>query len=78
MKRPPARQYARLALITAAAVLVTYLLTRHQLHTLQLLPWVVLLACPLMHLFMHGEHRHQHHEVGDKRPELRDPTVRQG
>ncbi|WP_243395697.1 DUF2933 domain-containing protein [Sphingomonas oleivorans] len=59
MRQASSRQYGRLLLTTASAFLATYLLTRHQSHALQLLPYLVLLACPLMHLFMHRGHRHQ-------------------
>jgi hypothetical protein len=27
---------------------------------LNYLPWLLLLACPLLHVFMHGGHRHGH------------------
>lgn len=36
-----------------------YLITRHEQHVAQLLPYLVFLACPLMHL-MHGGHGHHH------------------
>lgn len=29
----------------------------HKVHLLGALPWLVVLACPLMHLFMHRGHR---------------------
>lgn len=32
------------------------LLSEHRAHALGLLPYLLLLACPLMHLFMHGGH----------------------
>jgi hypothetical protein len=32
------------------------LVTEHRAHLLGYLPWLILLACPLMHLFMHGGH----------------------
>ncbi|MDE1988850.1 MAG: DUF2933 domain-containing protein [Betaproteobacteria bacterium] len=35
-----------------------YLLTEHTAHALGILPYLVLLACPLMHLFHHGHHHH--------------------
>ena len=46
-----------------------YLLTRHEQHLAQLLPYLVFLACPLMHIFMHGGHgshggHHPHREGG--------------
>ena len=30
-----------------------FLLTEHTAHVLGALPWLLILACPLMHLFMH-------------------------
>ncbi len=41
------------------------LFTEHRAHVLSFLPYLILLACPLMHLFMHhghGGHNH-HHET---------------
>ncbi|QOR38186.1 DUF2933 domain-containing protein [Billgrantia diversa] len=36
---------------------VVYLLwAEHRIHFIQFLPFLILLACPLMHLFMHGGH----------------------
>jgi len=43
------------------AIAVFFLLTEHTAHVLGALPWLLLAACPLMHLFMHhggGTHRH--------------------
>jgi hypothetical protein len=39
-----------------AATALFYLLTEHQAHFFGALPFLLLLACPLMHLFMHGGH----------------------
>jgi DUF2933 family protein len=39
-----------------AAIALVLLFTEHRAHVLGLLPWLFLLACPLMHLFMHGGH----------------------
>lgn len=33
-----------------------FLLTEHLAHTISALPYLLLLACPLMHVFMHGGH----------------------
>ena len=33
-----------------------FLLTEHWAHVLGVLPYLLILACPLMHLFMHGSH----------------------
>lgn len=48
-----------------AIVLIGFLLiaggllfTEHRAHVLGLLIWLPLLACPLMHVFMHGGHGH--------------------
>lgn len=30
----------------------------HRTHLLEWLPWTLLVACPLIHLFMHRGHRH--------------------
>ncbi len=35
-----------------------YLVTEHGAHSLQFLPWLILLACIFMHKFMHGGHGH--------------------
>ncbi len=35
---------------------VYYVTTEHWQHTWTFLPYLLLLACPLMHLFMHGGH----------------------
>jgi hypothetical protein len=55
-----------------AAVGAYYLITEHRAHLLDYLPYVLLIACPLMHLFhRHGGHRHdeQRHEQGSQRKE---------
>ena len=36
------------------------LFTEHRAHALGLLPYLLLLACPLMHLFMHHGHGGHH------------------
>ena len=43
-------------LLAAVAVAGLYALTQHWEHTLSALPWLLLLACPLLHVFMHGGH----------------------
>jgi len=57
---------AALALIGA----VTYfLLTEHRAHFIYALPWLILLLCPVMHLFMHrhhGDHRGGGHDRGEE------------
>jgi hypothetical protein len=43
-----------------AAIAVFLLFTEHRAHLLGVLPWLFLAACPLMHFFHHGGHRHHH------------------
>ncbi len=33
-----------------------FLITEHWAHIVPFLPWLILLACPLLHVFMHGGH----------------------
>jgi len=35
-----------------------FLLLQHWVHVAPIVPLLVILACPLMHLFMHRGHRH--------------------
>lgn len=56
----------------AAAVFVAaaaYLLwSEHRAHALGIAPYLLLLACPLMHVFMHSGHGgHGHRHDGDER-----------
>ncbi|WP_439399885.1 DUF2933 domain-containing protein [Bradyrhizobium sp. PMVTL-01] len=44
-------------LAVIAAIAGALLFTQHQAHVLGALLWLPLLACPLMHVFMHGRQR---------------------
>lgn len=44
----------------AVATLGIDLFASHSGHIAATLPYLLLLACPLMHLFMHGVHGHHH------------------
>jgi hypothetical protein len=57
---------SRIGLVLAGFLVIAgaLLFTEHQAHVVGVLVWLPLLACPLMHLFMHGGHRHD----GDRRP----------
>lgn len=52
-------------LVAFLAIAAFFLVTEHRAHLLGALPFLLLLACPLMHLFMHhghrGDDRHTHH-----------------
>lgn len=54
-----------LGLLVLGAVAAYFLLREHRAHVFSALPYLLLLSCPLMHLFMH--HGHGHHQ-GDHRP----------
>ena len=57
-----------LAVAGFAAIAVVLLWHEHEAHLLGALPWLLVLACPLMHLFMHHGHEHGHgSERGDPR-----------
>lgn len=43
-----------------AAGVMYFLVMEHWVHMLEFLPYLVLLLCPLMHVFMHGGHGHGH------------------
>jgi hypothetical protein len=58
---------AGLALIGFLAIGGFFLVTEHGAHVLGALPWLLLLACPLMHLFMHHGHGGHGHDAGPDR-----------
>ncbi len=55
------RSRSGLVLIGFAAVAGFFLLSEHRAHALGWLPWLILLACPLLHVFMHGGHGKEEH-----------------
>jgi uncharacterized membrane protein len=62
------RARAGIVLLGFLAIAGALLFTEHRAHVLGLLIWLPLLACPLMHLFMHhGGHGHRHSEPDDQR-----------
>lgn len=61
--------------LVACVVLVTVgilLLTGHEAHLLGVVPYLLLLACPLMHFFMHGGHAGHHSHRSPARPDKPD------
>ncbi|HLF28958.1 MAG TPA: DUF2933 domain-containing protein [Anaerolineae bacterium] len=42
--------------IAFLAIAAFFLLTEHTAHVFGILPYALLLLCPLLHLFMHGGH----------------------
>ena len=57
-----------MAILALAVVVGGYFVIWHQQHVFAALPFLVILACPLMHLFMHGGHGgHGHrHKAADE------------
>ncbi len=66
-------------LLAFLAIAAFFLFTEHRAHLFGVLPYLLLLACPLLHLFMHGGHgghgegsgdrsdaRKENHEVGHR------------
>jgi len=50
--------YQGVAAFGLIAIASYFLLIEHRQHVLPYLPYLLVLACPLMHLFMHGGHHH--------------------
>jgi hypothetical protein len=64
---------ANIVLLGFLAIGGYFLVTEHWAHIVPFLPWLLLLACPLMHVFMHhghGGHRNDTHRdvSSDDRP----------
>ena len=53
-------RWLRWGLYVFLAVALFFLWTEHRAHLLGVLPWLLLLACPLMHMLMHRRHGHRH------------------
>jgi hypothetical protein len=56
---PRLRGFIQMTVVALAAAGLFWLLEEHWRHVLGYLPYLLFLACPLMHLFMH--HGHAHH-----------------
>jgi len=52
---------ASLFFIAFAAIGAFFLITEHRAHLYGALPWLLLLAVPLLHVFMHSGHGHGGH-----------------
>jgi hypothetical protein len=64
LSRGPAEGLSRntkLALLSALVIAAFFILREHWSHAVGLAPYVLLLLCPLMHLFGH-RHHHRGHE----------------
>lgn len=63
---------ANWALLAFLAIAGFFLFTEHRAHLFGVLPFLLLLICPLTHVFMHGKHGShegesgQQHDHGDR------------
>jgi hypothetical protein len=69
------RSRSRLVLLAFLAIAGFFVITEHTAHVLGLLPYLLLLACPLIHLF-HGGHGRGHGSHGGGTPSRTDETPR--
>lgn len=71
----PLRLPYGVALVAFLAIAAFFLWSEHKAHILGVLPWLLLLACPFLHFFMHRGHG-DHHGDGGHGPgsEHRDST----
>lgn len=52
-----------------ALIALYFLITEHRAHLVQFLPFALLLACPLLHMFHgHGGHGSEHDGKEEKKP----------
>lgn len=66
-----------LASLTLIGAALYFLLVEHGAHTLPYLPFLIILMCPLMHLFMHKGHG-SHHGQGDHKHQEVEEAYRRG
>ncbi len=60
----PLRLPLGVGLVAFLAIAGFFLWTEHRAHLLGALPWVLLLACPVLHFVMHRGHGDHHGEGG--------------
>jgi hypothetical protein len=69
-------------LLAFLAVAAFFLVTEHTAHLFGMLPYVLLLLCPLLHLFLHGRHSghggHAGHEEHTGHVESERPGSQEG
>ncbi|MGH8064283.1 MAG: DUF2933 domain-containing protein [Candidatus Entotheonellia bacterium] len=69
--RPQASGWLRsrtgIALFAFLAIAAFFLITEHTAHVLGVLPFLLVLLCPLLHLFLHGRHGGGHARHGGSR-----------
>ena len=64
---------SRMVLIGFMVIAGFFLLSEHRAHLFGVLPYLLLLACLLMHIFMHhghGRHGHGEHDASGSQPAI--------
>ena len=51
------RPRIRMVLLAFVVIGAFFLIAEHRAHVVPWVPWLLLAACPLMHIFMHHGHR---------------------
>ena len=64
-----------IGLLVMGAVAAYFLLSEHRAHFFGALPFLLLLACPLMHIFMHGGHGGHGGHAGHADPQQSRPAA---
>jgi hypothetical protein len=69
--RAPGFWTSRTGLVVAGFLLIGlfFLWSEHRAHLFGVLPYLLILACPLMHLFMHHGHQGHHHGDQPRKPD---------
>jgi hypothetical protein len=68
---------ANIVLIGFLAIGGYFLVTEHWAHVIPFLPWLFLLACPLMHLFMHHGGHGEEDSAGKSKDSRQDSPPHQ-
>lgn len=67
-----------IAAIVLVASVTYFLLMEHREHLFQALPYLILLLCPLMHVFMHGKHGGGHGGHSDEHHDSEHKAYQRG
>lgn len=76
--RPSGFLYSRTGLVAIGfpAIAAFLLLYEHRVHVFGYLPFLLLLLCPLLHIFMHGGHGHGGHGAAEGHEHGTEPAQR--
>lgn len=69
------RKAGKLVFLGFAFIALYFLYSEHRAHLFAALPYLLLAACPLMHMFHHGHHHHDHDDGKDEHGRDLDQTA---